>query len=99
MSTLDARCRVELFGGLRLIRADRVTDRFRTHNAAALLAYLALNLNRRCARDELLELLWPDSELAAGRGLLRTTLSYLRRPLEPPGIPFNSVLIADRSCV
>lgn len=98
MSALDAQIRIELFGGLRLVRADRVIDRFRTHNAAALLAYLALNLNRRCSRDELLDLLWPDSDVDAARGLLRTTLSYLRRPLEPPGVPFNTVLVADRSC-
>jgi hypothetical protein len=43
-SATDPRCRIELFGGLRLLQGDRVITRFRTHKAATLLAYLALHL-------------------------------------------------------
>ena len=88
-----------MFGGLRLVQGSSLVTRFRTHNTAGLLALLAIELPRSHARDALVELLWPDAEVEAGRAYLRTTLSYLRRLLEPPGVPYNHVLIADRSTV
>ncbi len=64
-----------------------------------LLARLALEPERRHAREELIELLWPGVELDVGRNRLRQVLSTLRRLLEPPGLPPNSVLSADRQTV
>jgi predicted ATPase/DNA-binding SARP family transcriptional activator len=95
----DPRCRLELFGGLRLLQGDRVLTRFRTHKAATLLAYLALHLRQSHPRDQLVDLFWPEMELEAGRVNLSTALTSLRRPLEPPGIPSGSVLVADRRSV
>ena len=64
-----------------------------------LLARLALQPQRRHAREELIELLWPDVDLDVGRNRLRQVLSTLRRLLEPPGIAPSSVLSADRQTV
>src|SRR5205814_5874946 len=66
---------------------------------AMLLARLALQPQRRYAREELIELLWPDVELDVGRNRLRQVLSTLRRLLEPPDVPPYSVLIADRQTI
>jgi DNA-binding SARP family transcriptional activator len=44
---MNARCRIELFGQMRLVQQDRTITRFRTHKAAHLLAYLALHLEQR----------------------------------------------------
>jgi predicted ATPase/DNA-binding SARP family transcriptional activator len=88
--------RVELLGGLRVQGAERMMDRFYTHRAGALLAYLAYFRERRHPREALAEMLWPDAEQEAARLSLRVTLSSLRRQLEPPGVPAGSVLIADR---
>lgn len=64
-----------------------------------LLALLALQPQRRHAREELIELLWPGVELDVGRNRLRQVLSTLRRLLEPPDVPPDSVLSADRQTV
>jgi predicted ATPase len=94
--------RIELFGGLALRRVDGVSDeiitRFRTRKAAALLARLALE-EKPLPREVLADAVWPEASLAMGRNNLRVALASLRRQVEPPGVPFGSVLRADRSTV
>jgi len=87
--------KIVLLGGLRFERGETVVDRFRSQKFGVLLAYLALFPRRVHTREELADLLWPDAELEAGRTNLRTGLSSLRRQLEPPGVPFGSVLVTD----
>src|SRR5438552_12822810 len=91
--------RIEMLGWLRVVGDDRVITRFSTHKTGALLAYLAYHGHRSHPREELIELLWPDQPLEAGRNRLRLALSSLRRQLEPPGIPSGAVLLADRHSV
>jgi predicted ATPase/DNA-binding SARP family transcriptional activator len=98
-SASDPRCRIELFGGLRLLQGDRLLTRFRTQKAAILLAYLALHLSQTHPRDQLVDLFWPEMDLEPGRTNLSTALTSLRRQLEPPGIPAGSLLVADRRTV
>lgn len=67
--------------------------RFRSRRVGALLAYLALNLDRPCSRELLTVLLWPDEDDGdALSNRMRVTIASLRRQLEPSGIPFGSVL-------
>ncbi len=89
--------RVEMFGGLVGRQRGYVISRFRTRKTADLLAYLAFYRNRAHSREEIVEILWPDSDLDSGRHSLRQALTSLRRQFEPPGTPAGSVLIADRS--
>jgi predicted ATPase/DNA-binding SARP family transcriptional activator len=96
---MDARCRIELLGGLRVTQGERVVTRFRTQKAGSLLAYLAYYRAQSHPRERLIELLWPEVEPAAGRHRLNMTLSFLRRPLEPPGVPAGAILMADRTTV
>jgi predicted ATPase/DNA-binding SARP family transcriptional activator len=96
---MDARCRIEMLGELRVTQGDRAYTRFRTHKVAGLLAYLALNLRQTHARDHLIDIFWPDRELDAARNNLSTALSQLRPQLEPPGVPAGSILFADRQQV
>jgi DNA-binding SARP family transcriptional activator len=76
---MDARWRIELLGRLRAVQGDRVLTRFRTLKTRSLLAYLAYDLQRPHPREELIEMLWPESDLDAGRGNLSTALHSLRR--------------------
>ena len=46
-----------------------------------LLAYLIVNRGRACSRDELIELLWPDSAPADPGEALSALLSRVRRAL------------------
>src|SRR5689334_22725970 len=87
--------RITLFGGLRAEQADRVLTRFRTRKTAALLAYLAYYLERSHPREKLIDLLWPEADLDAGRNGLSVALSSLRRQLEA-GETTGSILRADR---
>lgn len=90
---------IELLGELQVRQHDRTITRFRTHKAALLLACLAYPPYRPHPRDELAELLWPESEPSAARLNLRVELASLRRQLEPPGVPQGAVLRADHAVV
>ncbi|GAB4417587.1 MAG: hypothetical protein Fur0044_13280 [Anaerolineae bacterium] len=61
--------------------ADDTPLTFATRKALALLIYLAVEGGAQ-PRDKLLTLLWSDSGPKQGRGVLRTTLAYLRRALD-----------------
>src|SRR5438552_16994346 len=92
--------RTELFGGLRLCLGNQVVTRFRTHKTGELLAYLAYFRERVHPREILIDLLWPDDDIDAGRHSLSTALSSLRGLLEPAGsVPDGTVLRTDRYTV
>src|ERR1041385_7296558 len=90
---------IQLLGGLRATRGNSVIAQFPSRPIATLLARLALQPGRRHAREELIDLIWPEVELEVGRNRLRQALSTLRRLVEPPDLPPDSVLIADRQTV
>ena len=96
---MDTLWQIQLFGGLKASRGDLVVTRFATSRTAALLARLALFPHRSHPREELVDLLWPDSERASGRLSLRVALASLRRQMEPPDVPAGTVLIADREMI
>jgi len=91
--------RIRLLGGLSVHTSDRTISRFSTQKTASLLAFLAYYSDRHHPREHLIELLWPDADLDAGRNRLSTALSSLRRQLEPPGVARGSVIQADRFTV
>ena len=109
----EAVWRVEMLGGLRALplrpsepchdgdgsREDSAegVERFRTHNAALLLARLALFSQRSHAREELADLLWPDTSTERGRANLTQTLVYLRQALHEPRA--GGLFIADHQTV
>jgi hypothetical protein len=77
-------------------RSGQEASRFRTQKAASLLANLAFHASPQ-SRETLIELLWPETEPETGRHNLSNALSFLRRVLEPPGVPPGSVLLVDRA--
>ncbi len=89
-------CHVELLGSLRVTGADQTQTQFATQKAGTLLVYLALRPGPH-PRERVIELLWPDMDLPAGRNNLSTTLVSLRRQLEPAGTRRGSVLIATHA--
>ena len=84
---MTTQCEVRVLGKLRVIFADgrEPVTKFRTRKAALLLSYLALHPGKACARETLRELLWPDADPNSSRFNFNTTLSILRRQLEPTG--------------
>ena len=69
-----------------------IVHHFRSQRIGALLAYLSLQLDRPCPREELAEALWPEEAPEVTANRLRVALASLRKQLEPPGVPFGSVL-------
>lgn len=90
---------VSMFGGLSLQVQGRRIERFRTRKTAILLACLAYHPGRAFRREEIIEMLWPYSEPDSGRQSLSTTLTALRRQMEPSGIDPGSVICADRHSI
>jgi predicted ATPase/DNA-binding SARP family transcriptional activator/uncharacterized protein HemY len=93
---------IQLFGQLALNSQERTITRFRTQKAASLLAYLAFHTRHNAPpnpRELLIEMLWPQAAPEPGRANLSNALSILRHLLEPPGVPPNAVLLADRFSV
>src|SRR5438045_1871972 len=93
---------IQLLGGLAARRSQQEVMRFRTQKAASLLAYLAFHLapNRLPQpRETLIDMLWPDVDVETGRHNLSNALSFLRRILEPPGVPPGTIILADRAAV
>lgn len=87
-------CCIYLLGGLRVEAGNEVVTRFRTQKTGALLAYLALHVQRAHSREELADLFWPDIDPEAARANLRSALSSLRRQIEPPGtVEAGAVLV------
>ncbi|MCW3100775.1 MAG: putative ATPase, partial [Chthonomonadaceae bacterium] len=89
---------IQVLGGLSAHSPQRQLSRFRTQKAASLLAYLALHPAPQ-PRETLIDLLWPEVEMEAGRHNLSNALSFLRHLLEPPGVPPGTVVLADRATV
>jgi predicted ATPase/DNA-binding SARP family transcriptional activator len=90
---------IQLFAGLRAEGEGRVVTRFPTQKTGVLLAYLAYNLHRSHPRDTLIDLLWPDLAPPSARNSLSKALSFLRRELEPPGIPAGTVFLTNHAAV
>ncbi len=91
-----------MLGTLRLVRGPRITTRFRTHKAAALLAFLAHHCPQRHSRELLIDMLWPDMTLESGRSGLSMALSSLRSVLdggEEGEATGPSVILAGRTTV
>jgi predicted ATPase/DNA-binding SARP family transcriptional activator len=99
METAQEIWRIELFGGLRACKGDRVIDRFQTRQTASLLAYLAA-FPRRHLREELVDLLWPDADPESGRNRLSQALSWLKAHFGTAGeAGGGSLLLTDRNGV
>lgn len=65
------------------VRWGKQVLHFRTRKSLALLIYLAMSRTIQ-PRERLAAFLWPDSDDAHARALLRRTLAYLKDALPPP---------------
>lgn len=92
-------CRIEMLGGLRIRWNNDVITRVSAQKVGTLLARLACYPSRAHAREELIELLWPEVDPLIGRNRLKQTLAVLRTIIEPEGIPSGNILLANRETV
>jgi hypothetical protein len=52
---MDARCHIDLLGGLRVLQGPRIITRFQTQKTASLLAYLVYYPDQAHPREVLIE--------------------------------------------
>lgn len=88
---------LRLLGTMELHVRGQVLRQFGGRTAALLLARLALAPRKAHPRETLVDLIWPDAELDAGRNRLRNALSVLRSALAAAGC--EEMLLADRESV
>jgi predicted ATPase/DNA-binding SARP family transcriptional activator len=88
-------CSINMFGDLRIEAMGAAVTQFRTRKIAALLGTLAYHTDRMFRRDELVEMIWPDTNPESGRNRLRIALCGLRQDLD--GVCTDDTLLqADR---
>src|SRR5919107_1683482 len=77
--------RIWMLGGFRISVGSRTItqDAWRLRKAAALVKLLALAPGHRLHREQVMDILWPDSGRKAASNNLRQTLHAARRALEP----------------
>lgn len=68
-----------------------------TRRPANLLAFLALSNRGRCHRQELVALLWGETDHELGRGIFNTALWRLRKAVEQPPLAPGQIIRCDRS--
>lgn len=88
---------LRLLGTMELHVRGRVLRQFGGRSCALLLARLALAPRKAHPRETLVDLIWPDADLDAGRNRLRNALSVLRSTLAEAGC--DEMLVADRESV
>jgi predicted ATPase/DNA-binding SARP family transcriptional activator len=90
--------KIEMLGSFCAMRDEMIFTHFRLRKADSLLAMLAYHERRLFRREELIDLLWCDYDVEAGRNGLRVALSALRQRLESPAND-EKIVIANRSHV
>lgn len=74
-------------------------SRWSSRKARDALKVLIARRGRAIPREELIELLWPDVDLATARNRLSVVLSMVRNALDPDRRLDSDVLVADRQAV
>lgn len=87
---------IRLLTGGDLVIDSPTAIRVQGINPRALLILLALKAGERVSRDKLAGLLWPDTDQQKARNRLATTLSVLRRALNPLA---TDLLSADKETI
>ena len=85
-------CKVTFFKQFNVCIQDKIIQ-FRTSHGRNLLAYFLYHVEQPISPDELIEVLWPNSESHTGKNRLHTTLSYLKKDLKNQGLSFEISLL------
>ncbi|MCK5633514.1 MAG: hypothetical protein KAI06_00415, partial [Anaerolineales bacterium] len=81
MNKVMPRLALKLFSDYKINLDEEIVDGIRTNKARALLAYLALEVNRSHRRSVLAEFFWPNKPSGSGRNSLKQALSNIRNSL------------------
>ena len=91
--------RIELFGGLQILQEGGKPVQLLPQQPNALLAYLALHLQRSHTREELIERLWPEEQAGDVQKKMRNSLHLLRQRFEQPPLDQAHLLRITRQTI
>ena len=86
---------IRCLGGFEARDGDRILDGFESQKVRALLVFLLFHRDRRCSRDRLASLLWPEKDEEAARRNLRQAVYNLKQVL-PAVDEGTETILADR---
>jgi two-component SAPR family response regulator len=87
---LSIRC----FGKFGIFCKDSEPVKWRTEKSKELAALLIFQCGREVSRDEIIELLWPDTDLDRAVHYLHNSIYYIRKSLEECGIGRSALQIS-----
>src|SRR5579871_2495807 len=90
---------IYLLGRLHAQSNERTLSHLSGRRIGLLLACLVLRSPHPVPREEILDLLWPETPSEVARNRLSVLINALRHQLEPVGSPSSSVLVATRNSV
>lgn len=100
VKTMNEQWRIEMLGGLRVLPpgagSTQALVKFPRHKSGALLGYLAFHAGQGHLRQNLAEVLWPDSAPESARISMRVVLSELRAALEKMHPSGAALIVSDK---
>ncbi|NLA36307.1 MAG: hypothetical protein GX868_11585, partial [Actinobacteria bacterium] len=99
-NTLRRRARVSVLGTFDVVTVDGQVSRWTSRKARALLKILIARRGTPIAREELMDLLWPDQSPDELTNRLAVAISTVRRALDPERtLPVDALIRADAGSV
>lgn len=92
-------CRIELFGGLRVVRKSYQISKFQTQKTGAMVAMLAIEPGKKLSREHIATTLWREGEGRAIRNRLNQAVSSVRRQIHLPGDEAGLIIQANHNYV
>ena len=89
--------KISVLGPFQVIRVKEVRKGFESNKVRALLAYLAVEMNRPHSREALAELLWPESPPQSALANLRYALANLRKVIGDSKVRLPYLVISRES--
>ena len=89
--------RISVLGSFQISGIGDIPCKFESNKARALLAYLVIEENRPHSREQLAELLWPESPPQSAFGNLRYALAHLRKVIGDATAQPHYLLISRES--
>lgn len=89
----EKRLQIKCLGRLEVVFADREPIKWRSEKTEELFAFLLHNRGKTVLKDEIIEAIWPDTELERAAHQLHSAVYYIRKTLESYGIKPEQVRI------
>lgn len=85
---------INCFGKFKIYKQNQEPIKWRTEKSKELVALLIYNNGREVTRDEIIELLWPETDVDRAIRYLHNSIYYIRKSMESYAIDRSSIKIS-----